>query len=139
MKKLIAILIICLLTGAATVNAAYKHKQKRPNFFMPQTALADTSDSNTTKQIQQQEKNLLSAKTKENPAPSVPSALTATHAAKHNLEQDYSLKEAEASMKQYKKDLQDISQGEKINNPNLLKALSKFNGQEHIIDVPVLK
>ncbi len=133
MKKLIVILIICLLTGAATVNAAYKHKQKRPTFFMPQTALTNTSASNTTKQIQQQEENLLSTKTKENPATPAP------HTTKHDLNQDYSLKEADASMKQYQKDLQDISQGKKINNSNLLKALSKFDGQEHIIDVPVLK
>ena len=39
MKKLIAILILCFITGIATVNAAYQRKQKQPNFFIPTKAI----------------------------------------------------------------------------------------------------
>lgn len=42
MKKLIAIFILCFLTGVATVNAAYQRHQKQPNFFMPAGAIKNT-------------------------------------------------------------------------------------------------
>ena len=42
MKKLIAIFILCFLTGVATVNAAYQRHQKQPNFFMPAGAVKST-------------------------------------------------------------------------------------------------
>lgn len=52
MKKLIAILILCFITGIATVNAAYQRKQKQPNFFIPAKAISNTVDNiPTTEQV----------------------------------------------------------------------------------------
>ncbi len=133
MKKLIVILIICLLTGAATVNAAYRRKQKQPNFFIPQTALTNTLNSNTTPQIQEQENHLHTIQAEKKHSRSLPQN------EKPDLEKDYYSQKAADSMKQYQKDLQNISQGEKINNSELQETLSKFDGEEHILDASPLK
>ena len=58
---------------------------------------------------------------------------------KPDLEKDYYSQKAADSMKQYQKDLQNISQGEKINNSELQETLSKFDGEEHILDASPLK
>ncbi len=50
MKKLIIIFIICFITGIATVHAAYQHKQKKPNFFMPENAYQNSAEENIKKQ-----------------------------------------------------------------------------------------
>lgn len=60
MKKLIAILILCFITGIATVNAAYQRKQKQPNFFIPSNAISNTVDNiPTTEQVIMQKKRRL--------------------------------------------------------------------------------
>ncbi len=59
MKKLIAIFILCFLTGVATVNAAYQRHQKQPNFFMPAGAVKSTVNKPnfTVRQPQSQQLN----------------------------------------------------------------------------------
>lgn len=59
MKKLIAIFILCFLTGVATVNAAYQRHQKQPNFFMPAGAVKSTVNKPnfTVRQPQNQQLN----------------------------------------------------------------------------------
>lgn len=60
MKKLIAILILCFITGIATVNAAYQRKQKQPNFFIPSKAISNTVDNiPTTEQVIMQQNRRL--------------------------------------------------------------------------------
>ena len=60
MKKLIAILILCFITGIATVNAAYQRKQKQPNFFIPTKAISNTVDNiPTTEQVIMQQNRRL--------------------------------------------------------------------------------
>ena len=60
MKKLIAILILCFITGIATVNAAYQRKQKQPNFFIPAKAISNTVDNiPTTEQVIMQQNRRL--------------------------------------------------------------------------------
>lgn len=60
MKKLIAILILCFITGIATVNAAYHRKQKQPNFFIPAKAISNTVDNiPTTEQVIMQQNRRL--------------------------------------------------------------------------------
>lgn len=60
MKKLIVILILCLITGAATVHAAYQRQNKKPNFFMPANAVTNTQQHNIPKQqILRQNKRVL--------------------------------------------------------------------------------
>lgn len=53
MKKLVAILILCFLTGIATVHAAYQRHQKQPGFFMPTGAMQNTIDKPNFKPRQQ--------------------------------------------------------------------------------------
>ena len=69
MKKLFAILILCFLTGIATVHAAYQRHQKQPNFFMPTGALHNTVDKPNFKPVyRQQAKNTAAKQTAATPA-----------------------------------------------------------------------
>lgn len=69
MKKLFAILILCFLTGIATVHAAYQRHQKQPNFFMPTGALQNTVDKPNFKPVyRQQAKNTAAKQTAATPA-----------------------------------------------------------------------
>ena len=63
MKKLVAILILCFLTGIATVHAAYQRHQKQPGFFMPAGALQNTIDKPNFKPRQQPAKNTAAKQT----------------------------------------------------------------------------
>ena len=62
MKKLFAILILCFLTGIATVHAAYQRHQKQPNFFMPTGALQNTVDKPNFKPVYRQQAKNTAAK-----------------------------------------------------------------------------
>ncbi len=68
MKKLFAILVLCFLTGIATVHAAYQRHQKQPNFFMPTGALQNTVDKPNFKPVyRQQVKNTAAKQTAATP------------------------------------------------------------------------
>ncbi len=68
MKKLFAILVLCFLTGIATVHAAYQRHQKQPNFFMPTGALQNTVDKPNFKPVyRQQAKNTAAKQTAATP------------------------------------------------------------------------
>lgn len=58
MKKLVAILILCFLTGIATVHAAYQRHQKQPGFFMPTGAMQNTIDKPNFKPRQQPKRTI---------------------------------------------------------------------------------
>ena len=62
MKKLFTILILCFLTGIATVHAAYQRHQKQPNFFMPTGALQNTVDKPNFKPVYRQQAKNTAAK-----------------------------------------------------------------------------